>query len=62
MGPGRGFNMGMHSDETTEKLKEPKPKSIKEIPGYLKRLISKFFLDYFIFFQSFGKPNHGYFF
>lgn len=46
MGPGRGF-MGPHSDEATDKLKEPKPKSVKEIPGYLKRLITKFFFRLF---------------
>lgn len=50
MGPGRDFFMGPHSDEATDKLKEPKPKSTKEIPGYLKRLITKFFFRLFYIF------------
>ena len=36
MGPAR---FGMNND----KLKEPLPKNIKEVPGYLKRLVLKFF-------------------
>lgn len=36
--------------EMNEKLKEPKPESFKEIPGYLKRLISKFFFRLFYIF------------
>lgn len=40
MGPPPGF-MGPQ-DKAREKLKEPKPQSIGEVPGYLWRLISKF--------------------
>ena len=29
--------------DMNDKLKEPKPESIKEVPSYLKRVISKFF-------------------
>ncbi|MBQ3088487.1 MAG: ABC transporter ATP-binding protein [Clostridia bacterium] len=39
MGPGMPPRMGMDNN----KLKEPLPKSIKEVPGYLKRVVSKFF-------------------
>lgn len=48
MGPGRGFRP--HHSEATDKLKEPLPKSIKEVPGYLKRLVSKFFYRLFYIF------------
>ena len=34
---------GPHPWTELDKLKEPKPKNIKEVPGYLKRLCSKFF-------------------
>ena len=34
----------------TDKLREPKPKNIKEVPGYLKRVISKFFYRLFYIF------------
>ncbi len=34
-----------------EKLKEPRPKSIKEVPGYLKRLFGKFFSRLFYIFR-----------
>ena len=40
-GPPRGF-MGPQ-ERAREKLKEPKPESIKEVPGYLWRVVSKFF-------------------
>lgn len=40
MGPG-GF--GPPPSEMNEKLKEPLPKSIKEVPSYLRRLLSSFF-------------------
>lgn len=33
-----------------DKMREPKPKNIKEIPGYLKRVISKFFYRLFYIF------------
>ena len=44
MGPGFGPPM---RDDVHERLKEPKPKSAKEIPSYLKRLINKFFYRLF---------------
>ena len=34
----------------TDKLREPKPKNIKEVPGYLKRVIAKFFYRLFYIF------------
>ena len=36
MGPGRFGGPPPH--EMNEKLKEPKPKSVKEIPGFVRRL------------------------
>ena len=33
-----------------DKMREPKPKNIKEVPGYLKRVISKFFYRLFYIF------------
>lgn len=47
MGPGMPRRMGMNND----KLKEPLPKNIKEIPGYLKRVVSKFFKRLFYIFK-----------
>lgn len=35
--------MGPPPSAQTDKLKEPKPKNIKEVPGYIKRTVSKFF-------------------
>ena len=46
MGPGMPRHMGMDNN----KLKEPLPKNIKEIPDYLKRLIFKFFKRLFYIF------------
>ena len=46
MGPGMP-PMRMNND----KLKEPLPKSIKEVPDYLKRVISKFFKRLFYIFR-----------
>lgn len=51
MGPGGpGGFMGPPPSEENEKLKEPLPKSIREIPTYLKRVISSFFtrLNYIV--------------
>ena len=39
------------NSKATEKLKEPKPKNIKELPGYLRRTISKFFSRLFYIFR-----------
>ena len=47
MGPGMPRRMGMDND----KLKEPLPKNIKEVPDYLKRVISKFFKRLFYIFS-----------
>ena len=41
MGP--GHFMGPPPSHTNEKLKEPLPKSIREVPGYLKRVTHSFF-------------------
>ncbi len=40
MGPGFG---PPPNHDMNDKLKEPKPQSFREVPGYLRRLISKFF-------------------
>lgn len=37
------FGPPPHSSKATDKLKEPKPKSLREVPGYLSRLCGKFF-------------------
>ncbi len=47
MGPGMPRRMGMDNDE----LKEPLPKNIKEVPGYLKRVVLKFFKRLFYIFS-----------
>lgn len=48
MNPG-GPPPSMH--EASEKLKEPKPKSFREVPAYLKRLIGKFLFRLFYIFK-----------
>lgn len=47
MGPGMPRRMGMDND----KLKEPLPKNLKEVPGYLKNVILKFFKRLFYIFN-----------
>lgn len=42
MGPG-GMMMGPPPREANEKNKEPKPKNLREVPGYIVRTVSKFF-------------------
>ena len=37
MGPGRGFGPPM-GHEMREKMKEPLPKNIKDVPSYLKKV------------------------
>lgn len=37
------FGPPPHPSKATDKLKEPKPKSLREVPGYLSRLCGKFF-------------------
>lgn len=46
MGPPPGFIRGVN-----DKLKEPLPKSIREVPGYLQRLLGKFFYRLFYIFK-----------
>ncbi len=41
MGPG-GPNRFLENEKARNKLKEPKPQNLKEIPGYLWRVVSKF--------------------
>lgn len=48
MGPG-GPPPGMHA--ALDKLREPKPKNIKEVPGYVYRVVSKFFYRLFYIFS-----------
>ncbi len=48
-GPGGGYRG--RREQMMEKLKEPKPESIREVPGYLKRLVSKFFYRLFYIFR-----------
>lgn len=43
MGPGFGGPPGPGREEMNAKLREPKPKSIKEVPRYLKNVIAGFF-------------------
>ena len=49
MGPGGGRFMDRR-EKMMESLKEPKPKSIREVPGYLYRLVHKFFYRLFYIF------------
>ncbi|MBE6725920.1 MAG: ABC transporter ATP-binding protein [Ruminococcaceae bacterium] len=48
-GPGGGYRG--RREQMMDKLKEPKPESIREVPGYLKRLVSKFFYRLFYIFR-----------
>ncbi|MBE6636410.1 MAG: ABC transporter ATP-binding protein [Ruminococcaceae bacterium] len=50
MGPG-GPMMGPPPGSALDKNREPKPKRLREIPGYLCRLISKFFYRLFYIFR-----------
>ena len=51
MGPG-GPRLGVN-----EQNKEPKPKSIKEVPGYVWRVVSKFFYRLFYIFKLVWETN-----
>ncbi len=55
MGP--GGHWGPSHSEMNEKLKEPKPQSIREVPDYLWRLISKFFYRLFYIFVLVWETN-----
>ena len=54
MGPGGNF---AQRQKMMDKLKEPKPKSLKEIPGYVYRLVSKFFYRLFYIFGIVWETN-----
>ncbi len=47
-GPGRRF---IQAEKIREQLKEPKPKSIREVPGYIYRVVSKFLYRLFYIFK-----------
>ncbi len=49
MGPGMGFGPPLRED--MDKLKEPKPKHIREVPDYLRRLTGSFFSRLFYIFR-----------
>lgn len=48
MGPGGRF---LQREKMIEKLKEPKPKNIREVPGYIYRVVTKFFYRLFYIFR-----------
>ncbi len=50
MGPGGPPNF-VKAEKIREQLKEPKPKNIKEVPGYLYRVVTKFFSRLFYIFR-----------
>ncbi len=51
MGPGPGPGGGrLRREQMIEKLKEPKPKSLSEVPDYIKRVVTKFFHRLFYIF------------
>ena len=49
MGPGGGWRG--QREKMIDKLKEPKPQSLREVPGYLWRVVSKFFYRLFYIFR-----------
>ena len=49
MGPGGGYRG--RREQMIEKLKEPKPRSIREVPGFVGRTVSKFFYRLFYIFR-----------
>lgn len=51
MGPGGPHSFMGKDERMREKLKEPKPQSIKEVPGYLYRIVTKFFFRLFYIFK-----------
>lgn len=53
--------MGPPPGAALDKLKEPRPEKIKDIPKYLKKLLSKFFSVCYIFSALYGKQSHGYY-
>lgn len=50
MGPG-GHGFMRTGEKIREQLKEPKPKSIREVPSYLYRVVTKFFYRLFYIFK-----------
>lgn len=51
MGPGPGGPFMNRREKMMEQLKEPKPQSIREVPGYLYRVTTKFFYRLFYIFR-----------
>ncbi len=49
MGPGGGWRG--QREKMIDKLKEPKPQSLRDVPGYLWRIVSKFFYRLFYIFR-----------
>ncbi len=56
MGPGGGGYRGRR-EQMMDKLKEPKPQSIREVPGFLKRIVTKFFYRLFYIFRLVWDTN-----
>ncbi len=50
MGPG-GPPPFIKAERIREQLKEPKPKNIREVPGYIRRVVTKFFSRLFYIFR-----------
>ena len=51
MGPGPGGPFMNRREKMMEQLKEPKPQNIREVPGYLYRVATKFFYRLFYIFR-----------
>ena len=51
MGPGGPGGFMNRREKMMEKLKEPKPENIKEVPGYIYRVVTKFFYRLFYIFR-----------
>ena len=49
MGPGGGYRG--RREQMMDKLKEPKPQSLREVPGFVWRVVSKFFYRLFYIFR-----------
>ncbi|MBE6599580.1 MAG: ABC transporter ATP-binding protein, partial [Ruminococcaceae bacterium] len=56
MGPG-GPSHFVKAEKMREKLKEPKPKNIREVPGYVYRVVTKFFSRLFYIFRIVWDTN-----
>ena len=51
MGPGSGGPFMNRREKMMEQLKEPKPQNIREVPGYIYRVATKFFYRLFYIFR-----------